>query len=707
MAVVTPESSSGAMVCAASVGKENQAVTDILNKYQSLELVVQKDTGARLVSSDLENTEVPEVEKEVSTSEDAGTDPEVKDAACRVESVLGFFEKMAPISDVMEYMLPVQTTRSTASMEDTTETPQRQHGGVPGVPGSFPTDCSLAESRIPSPDGADSSSGLLDIADLDLAAALDLPRVHDLSLERTLNELGLDSSILLTNFDLDKPLPDMSLFEVPDVQEPEILPPEVTEEHDGKEEFPPGDGTRNLNNSNHCETLARSSVETLDSLLDTPRDLLTANQHPASTFSEDEFLADRGTLDTITLPEEIFSAESSDLTSVKKIDTDAKSSECRQENELSAVCESTMETEGSGRLPSANQNRDNRSRSGSTRVPFIRKSLSDTTLMSDAIDLTNESPETTRSRDSTDPGWSSGLHAGGIRCEKTLAPSATNSSSACESQTDCSKRKCTTAHAQHVTHSSTNEITDAPSVHFETVGQHESNQRSCAMDGNFESSQFADIDTQERLTDKSCENLATISSAVTGSRQCPGDKNKGNSASGARKHGSTGTGVQTARTGLGRTSTCSGAHPGLGTQEAGTPEDPSVEGSEGDDVFHCRLCGLEFHWLEQLALHVCLNHQPHVRLSRLRQVSWALGTVHSCRVRKEMGSQVLGSWNKEARADSGLYRVRGAAVVAVCNCLVWVVRVCSALTPSVLLGMCLGALRCLFILVIRYSRQGV
>ncbi len=45
------------------------------------------------------------------------------------------------------------------------------------------------------------------------------------------------------------------------------------------------------------------------------------------------------------------------------------------------------------------------------------------------------------------------------------------------------------------------------------------------------------------------------------------------------------------------------------------------------------------------------------------------------RVRKEMGSQVLGSWNKEARADSSLYRVRGAAVVAAANC---VARVPSA-----------------------------
>ncbi len=38
-----------------------------------------------------------------------------------------------------------------------------------------------------------------------------------------------------------------------------------------------------------------------------------------------------------------------------------------------------------------------------------------------------------------------------------------------------------------------------------------------------------------------------------------------------------------------------------------------------------------------------------------------------CRVRKAMGSQVSGSWNK-VTADSSLYRVWAAAVGAVCNC---------------------------------------
>ena len=43
---------------------------------------------------------------------------------------------------------------------------------------------------------------------------------------------------------------------------------------------------------------------------------------------------------------------------------------------------------------------------------------------------------------------------------------------------------------------------------------------------------------------------------------------------------------------------------------------------------------------------------------------------YQCRVLKETGSHILGSWNKEARADSSLYRVRVAAVVAVCNCII-------------------------------------
>ena len=58
-----------------------------------------------------------------------------------------------------------------------------------------------------------------------------------------------------------------------------------------------------------------------------------------------------------------------------------------------------------------------------------------------------------------------------------------------------------------------------------------------------------------------------------------------------------------------------------------------------------------------------------------------------CRVQKGTGSQVLGSWNKEARAHSGLYKVREVAVAAVAHC---IVRAHSALTLSVLLGMRLG-----------------
>ena len=37
----------------------------------------------------------------------------------------------------------------------------------------------------------------------------------------------------------------------------------------------------------------------------------------------------------------------------------------------------------------------------------------------------------------------------------------------------------------------------------------------------------------------------------------------------------------------------------------------------------------------------------------------------SCGVRKGTGSHVLGSWNKEVRGNSGLYRVREAAAAAV------------------------------------------
>ena len=45
---------------------------------------------------------------------------------------------------------------------------------------------------------------------------------------------------------------------------------------------------------------------------------------------------------------------------------------------------------------------------------------------------------------------------------------------------------------------------------------------------------------------------------------------------------------------------------------------------------------------------------------------------------------MLGSWNKEARADSCLHRVKEAALVAVANCMVR--------AQSVLLGLALGTL---------------
>ncbi len=52
-----------------------------------------------------------------------------------------------------------------------------------------------------------------------------------------------------------------------------------------------------------------------------------------------------------------------------------------------------------------------------------------------------------------------------------------------------------------------------------------------------------------------------------------------------------------------------------------------------------------------------------------------------CQVRKGTGSQVLGSWNQEVRADSSFYRVWEATLIAVANC---PQRVPSALTLSIL-----------------------
>ncbi len=91
---------------------------------------------------------------------------------------------------------------------------------------------------------------------------------------------------------------------------------------------------------------------------------------------------------------------------------------------------------------------------------------------------------------------------------------------------------------------------------------------------------------------------------------------------------------------------------------------------------------------------MCCGHQ-----GELQPESERSGPVYTCRVRKETRSQVLGSWNKEARANSSFYRVWEAAVAAMSNC---IVRACSALTLSVLLGVCFGysgAFRCVFILI--------
>ena len=64
-----------------------------------------------------------------------------------------------------------------------------------------------------------------------------------------------------------------------------------------------------------------------------------------------------------------------------------------------------------------------------------------------------------------------------------------------------------------------------------------------------------------------------------------------------------------------------------------------------------------------------------------------------CRVQKGIRSKVLGSWNKEARAQSSFYRVRGAAVATerICSwgteCSCPVCTLGYALTLFVLLGM--------------------
>ncbi len=59
---------------------------------------------------------------------------------------------------------------------------------------------------------------------------------------------------------------------------------------------------------------------------------------------------------------------------------------------------------------------------------------------------------------------------------------------------------------------------------------------------------------------------------------------------------------------------------------------------------------------------VCLS----VNRSNVQQSEgWNQLGPSQCRLWKETGSQVLGSWNKEARANSHLYRVRGAVTSAV------------------------------------------
>ncbi len=73
-----------------------------------------------------------------------------------------------------------------------------------------------------------------------------------------------------------------------------------------------------------------------------------------------------------------------------------------------------------------------------------------------------------------------------------------------------------------------------------------------------------------------------------------------------------------------------------------------------------------------------------VQLRKRAQVNVFVLKFNLLSVQKGTGSQVLGSWNKAARVNSCFYRILEAAVVAMTNC---VVRACSALTPSVVLGM--------------------
>ena len=106
-------------------------------------------------------------------------------------------------------------------------------------------------------------------------------------------------------------------------------------------------------------------------------------------------------------------------------------------------------------------------------------------------------------------------------------------------------------------------------------------------------------------------------------RQCTGDgdNQNGSGAADTVTEQSTSSGETTEQT--------QGAPPDeKTTEEADTVNDSNMEDPSTEDalqaVVKCRLCAEEFGRLDELALHVCLQHSPVVRLIRLTQVKFYL-----------------------------------------------------------------------------------
>ena len=106
-------------------------------------------------------------------------------------------------------------------------------------------------------------------------------------------------------------------------------------------------------------------------------------------------------------------------------------------------------------------------------------------------------------------------------------------------------------------------------------------------------------------------------------RQCTGDgdNQNGSGAADTVTEQSTSSGKTTEQT--------QGAPPDeKTTEEADTVNDSNMEDPSTEDalqaVVKCRLCAEEFGRLDELALHVCLQHSPVVRLIRLTQVKFYL-----------------------------------------------------------------------------------